>query len=118
MPPSLPTSRRLCSALARLVAEEAAVVQAGEFTLLAGVQERIGAVSARLATLPVALLPAEDLRDLLTRRQATSRLLQTRGAAVRGELERLQHTQRRLHRLAPAYGGRMGSVGPRFTASA
>ena len=118
MPPSLPTAHRLCTALAQLVAEEAAVVRADELTLLAGVQERIGAVIARLATLPAALLPKEGLRELLARRQATSQLLQARGASVRDELERLQRTHRRLHRLAPAYGGRLVDGSPRFAASA
>ncbi len=118
MQPSGSTSRRLCAALAQLVAEEAAVVRADELALLEGVQERIGAVIARLATFPVSLLPADGLRELIERRQATRRLLQARGAVVRGELEGLQRTHRRLHRFAPAYGGRMAEGGPRFAASA
>lgn len=118
MQPSGSTSRRLCVAFAQLVAEEAAVVRADELSLLPGLQERIGAVIARLATLPAALLPADRLRELIDRRQATRRLLQARSAAVRGELEGLQRTHRRLHRFAPAYGGRRAEGNPRFAASA
>jgi len=113
-----PDSRRLCDALARLLAEESGLVREGEYAGVAAVQARIGALIAGLERVPRSPAVIAEVGRLFARRQLTARLLAERRAAVQGELDQLTCARRKLLGLGPAYGPGWARRGLTLAASA
>ena len=101
------TAVRLLDALKDLVAQEAAIVRAGDYAALAALQARTAALGEKLGELaanPAVLALRERVEATLAQRQQSQAMLQQRLAEARAEIQRLHQGRQRLGKLAPAYG--------------
>ena len=113
-------ARRLLAAFEQLVGEETAAVHANDFGAIESIQERAGAVGAKLAEMahePAVAALRRWVEELVAQREKNGLVLQQRLADVSAEIARLQGARRCLRKVAPAYGGVAGTAS-RFTAAA
>ena len=104
---------RIMSALEELAAAEAASLAAGDFDELVVLQARAEPLVAHLGEHGPALGDASLLRRVaawVEHRRDLAAALEARVSAARTELRDLESAQRRVRRVAPAYGQEAGGT--------
>jgi septum formation inhibitor MinC len=110
------TCARLLAALEDLVAQEAALMRAADFTGVLATQERAAPLVERLAALAATADAAVRIRvsAVLALRSRSLEWLGAEMARVRTELQSMQVSRRRVAQIAPVYGTRRPT--PAFSA--
>jgi hypothetical protein len=111
---------RLLDALDDLVSQEAITVRARDYEAVGHLQRRSAAVVEGLAALGPAVADARAkarVASLLARRQHTIENIESQLATTRDELHAIEQSERRMARIAPAYGTPAAKRSRRFHAA-